>query len=103
MSSIANLSDSDDECYEASLARKHTKAEALLREQEQKERLEQQARKEAKLAEQKRLEEEFWRKQEEEEVRRREEQCQRDLAHRLEANRVTAVEQQQRKNWMKTF
>ena len=76
MSSIANLSDSDDKCYEASLARKHTKAEALLREQEQKEWLEQQARKEAKLAEQKRLEEEFWRKQEEEEVRRREEQCQ---------------------------
>jgi len=51
-----------------------------------------------KLAEQKRLEEEFWRKQEEEEVWRREEQRQRDLAHRLEADRVAAVEQQQRKN-----
>jgi len=30
MSSIANLSDSDDERYEASLARKHAEAEALL-------------------------------------------------------------------------
>ena len=98
MSSIANLSDSDDERYEASLARKRAKAETLLWEQEQKERLEWQARKEVKLAEQKRLEEEFWRKQEEEEVWRREEQRQRDLAHRLEADRVAAVEQQQRKN-----
>jgi len=103
MSSIANLSDSDDECYEASLARKRVEAEALLREQEQKERLEQQAQKEAKLAERKRLEEEFQRKQEEEEVRRREEQCQRDLAHCLEADRVATVEQQWCKNWMKTF
>ena len=98
MSSIANLSDSDDERYEASLARKRAKAETLLWEQEQKERLEWQARKEVKLAEQKRLEKEFWRKQEEEEVWRREEQRQRDLAHRLEADRVAAVEQQQRKN-----
>jgi len=37
MSSIANLSDSDDERYEANLARKHAKAKALLSEQEQKE------------------------------------------------------------------
>jgi len=49
------------------------------------------------------LEEEFWKKQEEEEVRQREEQRQRDLAHRLEADRVAAVEQQRHKNWMKTF
>jgi len=103
MSSITNLSDSDDERYEASLARKRAEAEALLREQEQKEQLERQARKEVKLTEWKRLEEEFQRKQEEEEARWREEQCQRDLAHRLEANHVAAVEQQRRKNWMKTF
>jgi len=98
MSSIANLSDSDDERYEASLARKRAEAEALLREQKQKEWLERQARKEVKLTERKRLEEEFWRKQEEEEVRQREEQRQKNLAHRLEADRVTAVEQQWRKN-----
>jgi len=103
MSSIANLSDSDDERYEASLAKKRAEAEALLREQEQKERLERQAQKEVKIAERKRLEEELRRKQEEDEVRRREEQRQRDLAHCLEANRVTAIEQQRRKNWMKTF
>jgi len=40
MSSIANLSDFDDERYEASLARKRAEAEALLREQKQKEWLE---------------------------------------------------------------
>jgi len=85
------------------LARKHAETEVLLREQEQKEWLKRQAQKEAKLAEWKRLEEEFQRKQEKEEVRRREEQCQRNLAHCLEANRVTAIEQQQRKNWIKTF
>jgi len=85
------------------LAKKRAEAEALLREQEQKERLERQARKEAKLAERKRLEEELWRKQEEEEIRQREEQRQKDLAHRLEADRVAAVEQQRRKNWMKAF
>jgi len=103
MFSIANLSDSDDERYEASLARKRAEAEALLREQEQKERLERQARKKAKLAEWKRLEEAFWRKQEKEEVQQREEQRQRDLAHRLEANCIATVEQQQCKNWIKTF
>ena len=103
MFSIANISDSNDECYEANLARKRAEAEVLLWEQEQKEWLEHQARKEAKLAEQKRLEEEIWRKQEEKEVQQREEECQRDLAHRLEVDRVTAIEQQQRKNWMKTF
>jgi len=103
MSSIGTFSDSDDERYEANLAKKRAEAEALLREQEQKERLEQQARKEAKLAEWKRLEEELRRKQEEEEIRQREEQRQKDLAHRLEADRVAAVEQQRHKNWMKAF
>jgi len=49
------------------------------------------------------LEEEVHKKQEEEETQRREEDCQRDLATRLEADRVAAVEQQRRKNWMKTF
>ena len=88
MSSIINLSDSNNECYEASLAKKRAKAEVLLREQEQKEWLERQAQKEVKIAERKRLEEELRRKQEEDEVRQREEQCQRDLAHCLEANRV---------------
>jgi len=101
--SIANLSDSDDESYEAGLARRHAEAETLLRQQEEKERLERQVRKEAKAAEQKRLEEEARKKQEEEETRRKEEEHQRDLAHRLEADRVAAVEQQRRKNWTKTF
>jgi len=103
MSSTGNISDSDDEHYEANLAKKHAEAEALLREQEQKDRLERQVRKKAKLEEWKRLEEEARRKQEEEEFQCREEQRQRDLAHRLEADRVAAVEQQWRKNWMKTF
>jgi len=101
--SIANLSDSDDESYEAGLARRHAEAETLFRQQEEKERLERQARKEAKAAERKRLEEEARKKQEEEEIRRREEDRQRDLAKRLEADRVAAVEQQRHKNWMKTF
>jgi len=101
--SIVNLSDSDDKSYEAGLARRRAEAENLLRQQEEKERLEHQARKEAKMVERKRLEEEACKKQEEEETRRREEDCQRDLAKRLEADRVTAVEQQRRKNWLKTF
>jgi len=101
--SIANLSDSDDESYEAGLARRHAEAETLFRQQEEKERLERQARKEAKAAERKRLEEEARKKQEEEEIRRREEDRQRDLAKHLEADRVAAVEQQRHKNWMKTF
>jgi len=45
-----------------------------------------------KLAEQKRLEKEIQRKQEEKEVRQREEQCQRDLAHHLEVDRIAAIE-----------
>jgi len=53
-----NLSDSDDESYEAELARRRAEAEALLRQQKEKERLECQACKEAKMAEQKKLEEE---------------------------------------------
>jgi len=103
MSSTGNISDSDNERYEANLAKRCAEAEALLREQEQKDWLEHQVRKKAKLKERKRLEEEARRKQEEEESRYREEQHQRDLAHRLEADRVTTVEQQWRKNWMKTF
>jgi len=85
------------------LARRHAEAETLLRQQEEKERLERQVRKEAKAAEQKRLEEEARKKQEEEETRRKEEERQRDLAHRLEADRVAAMEQQRCKNWTKTF
>ena len=103
MSLTGNISDSDDECYEANLAKKHAEAEALLREQEQKDWLERQVQKKAKLKERKRLEEEVQRKQEEEEFRCREEQRQRDLAHHLEADCIAAVEQQWRKNWMKTF
>jgi len=72
---IANLSDFDNESYEAELARRHAKAETLLRQQEEKERLEHQACKEMKIAEQRRLEEEVQRKQEEEETRWREEDC----------------------------
>jgi len=101
--SFANLSDSDDESYEARLARRHAEAETLLRQQEEKERSECQACKEAKAVERKRLEEEACKKQEEEETWRREEDRQRDLAKCLEADRVATVEQQQRKNWMKTF
>jgi len=100
--SIANLSDSDDESYEAGLARRRAEAETLLRQQEEKERFERQARKEAKMAEWKRLEKEVQKKQEEEETWQREEDCQRDLAKRLEADHVAAVEQQRCKNWMKT-
>jgi len=104
MSSLGNISDSNDERYEANLVKKRAEAEALLREQEQKECAERQVRKEAKIAERARLEEET-RKLAEQEQRRKqeEEQCQKDLAHRLEADRVAAVEQARRKNWVKTF
>jgi len=101
--SITNLSDSDDESYEAGLAKRRAEAENLLRQQEEKERSERQAHKQAKIAKRKRLEEEACKKQEEEETRRREEDRQRDLAQCLEVDRVAAVEQQRRKNWMKTF
>jgi len=104
MSSLGNISDSDDERYEANLAKKRAEAEALLREQEQKERAERQARKEARIAEKARLEQEA-RKLAEEEQRRKqeEEQRQKDLAHRLKVDCVAAVEQQRRKNWMNKF
>jgi len=55
------------------------------------------------MAERKRLEEEVRRKQEEEKAQQRKEDRQRDLAQRLETDRIAAVEQQRRKNWMKTF
>jgi len=56
--------------------------------------VERQARKEARIAEKVRLEEEA-RKLAEEELHRKQEedQCQKDLAHRLEADRVAAMEQ----------
>ena len=101
--SIANLSDSDDESYKAELAKRRAEAETLLRQQEEKERLERQAYKEVKMAEWKRLEEKPWKKQKEEETWWREEDCQRDLAKCLEADHVAAMEQQRRKNWMKIF
>jgi len=101
--SITNLSDSDDELYKAGLAKRRAEAENLLQQQEEKECLEHQTRKEVKMAEQKRLEEEARKKQEEEETQRREEDRQRDLAQCLEVDRVTAIEQQRHKNWMKTF
>jgi len=41
--SIANLSDSDDELYEAELARRRAETETLLQQQEERERLEHQA------------------------------------------------------------
>ena len=48
------------------------------------------------------MEEETWRKKEEE-LWRREEERQRDLAYRLKADHVAAMEQQHRKNWVKIF
>jgi len=86
------------------LAKKRAEAEALLREQERKEWAERQVRKEAKIAEKARLEEEARKLAEQEQRRKREEeQRQKDLAHRLEVDRIAAVEQAQRKNWAKTF
>jgi len=99
MSSLGNISDSDNEHYEANLAKKRAEAEALLREQEQKERVEHQARKEVKIAKRARLEEEAQKLAEQEQRRKQEEeQRQKDLAHRLEADHVAAVEQAQQKN-----
>jgi len=104
MSSLGNISDSDDERYETNLAKKRAEAEAFLREQEQKERAERQARKEARIAEKVRLEEEARKLAEEDQCwKQEEEQRQKDLAHRLEADRVAAVEQQRHKNWMNKF
>jgi len=104
MSSIINASDSDDEQYEEELVRRRQEADCRLHQQEEQERAEHQVRKEARVAEKARLEEEAQKLAEEAEHRRKEEeQCQKDLAHRLEADRVATVEQQRRKNWMKTF
>jgi len=100
--SVVTLSDSDDERYEAQLARRCTKVETLLRQQEEKEYLERQACKEAKIVEQKRLEEET-QKKEEEELWQRKEERQRNLAHCLKVNCVTTVEQRRHKNWAKSF
>jgi len=84
MSSLGNISDSDDELYEANLAKKRAEAKALFREQEQKEWEERQARKQARIVEKARLEEEAWKLAEEEQRQKQEEeQHQRDLAHRL--------------------
>jgi len=49
--SIANLSDSDNELYKTELARRHAEAETLLQQQEEKKCLECQAQKEAKIVE----------------------------------------------------
>jgi len=104
MSSLGNISDSNDERYEANLATRRAEAEALLREQERKERAEHQAQKEARIAEKVRLEEKARKLAEQEQRRKQEkEQRQKDLAHRLEADHVTAIEQQRCKNWMNKF
>ena len=114
----ALMSDSDDERYEQELEKRRQEAEAKLRKEKEQQWTEWRARKEARAAEKRRQEEELRRRAEEErqqkeevetqmkaekETRRKEEERQRDLAHRLEADRVAAVEQQQRKNWTKTF
>ena len=104
INNLPNASDSDDERYEEELVRRRQEADRHLCQQEEQERAERQARKEARVAEKARLEEEAWKLAEEaEHCKKEEKQCQKDLAHRLEADCVVAVEQQQRKNWMKTF
>ena len=104
INNLPNASDSDDERYEEELVRRRQEADHRLRQQEEQERAERQARKEARVAEKARLEKEARKLAEEAERRRKEkEQCQKDLAYRLEVDHVAAVEQQRRKNWMKTF
>ena len=104
INNLPNASDLDDERYEEELVRHRQEADHRLHQQEEQERAERQARKETRVAEKARLEEEARKLAEEaERCRKEEEQCQKDLAHRLEADRVAAVEQQQHKNWMKTF
>jgi len=50
------------------------------------------------------LEEEARKLAEQEQRRKQEdEQCQKDLAHRLEADCIAAIEQQRRKNWTNKF
>jgi len=85
--------DSDDECYEVQLARRRAEVETLLCQQEEKKCLKRQAHKEAKIVEQKRLEEEAQRKQKEEKVHWKEEEHQRNLAHCLEADCVAVIKQ----------
>jgi len=97
------MSDSDDERYKQELIKRREEAEARLREEKERQQAEQRARKEARATEKRRQEEELRRRAEEEEAQRKEEERQRDLAHRLEADRVATVEQQRRKNWTKTF
>ena len=97
------MSDSDDERYKQELVKRREEAEARLREEKERQQAEQRARKEARATEKRRQEKELRRRAEEEEARRKEEERQRDLAHRLEADRVATVEQQRRKNWTKTF
>ena len=101
--SIANLFNSDDECYKAELARRRAEIEALFWQQEEKEQLECQAWKEAKIAEQKRLEEEVQRKEEKEELQQKEKKHQRNLAYHLKIDHVTTMEQQCWKNWENAF
>jgi len=104
INNVSNASDSDDERYEEKLVCHRQEADRHLRQQEEQERAERQARKEARVAEKARLEEKARKLVEEaERHRKEEEQCQKDLAHRPEADRVAAVEQQRCKNWVKTF
>ena len=106
-----NFSNSNNECYEAELARRCAEAETLLWQQEEKEHIEYQAQKEMKLAKQRRLEKEACKKEKEKELwrkakkeaRSREEEHQRELTHHLEANYIAAVKKQCCKNWTKTF
>jgi len=85
------------------LARRCAEAETLLCQQKEKEHLEHQACKEAKIVKQKRLEEEIQRKQKEEEAWWREEEHQRNLVHCLKADHAATVEKQWHKNWNQTF
>jgi len=104
VNTISNASDSDDERYEKELVCRRQEADHHLRLQEEQERVEHQARKEARAAKKARLEEEAQKLVEEEQRwKEEEEQCQKDLAHRLEADRVAAIEQAHHKNWMKTY
>jgi len=72
-----NISNSDDERYEQKLVKRRKEAETRLWEEEEQQRAEQRARKKKEY--------------------------QRNLAHQLEVDCVAAVEQQQHKNWTKTF
>jgi len=109
----APMLDSNDERYEQELVKRRQEAEARLQEEEEQQRAEWRARKEAKAAEKKRQEEELRRRAEEE--RRQKEEVERqmkaeeerrrqkevDNAFRKEADRQAAVVQVRRKNWLK--